>query len=120
MIQHLLKGYELYKIAKYLGVPEEIIQAKPDDGLGVGNGDEDQLGASYPVIDRVMINLIQSGFQPDGDQSQLNRLPTIAGIHPELVRKIAQRCLNGAYKRKGTVVLSRKDLGLPDFEEIEL
>jgi len=119
VIQNILKGLELYDIAKYLGVPEGVLMAKPDDGLGISGGDEDQLGASYTVLDEIMINLIQKGFDIDGSLNQLNSLPDI-GHDKSQVKKIAERCLTGSYKRKGTVVLSRKYLGLPEIDEISL
>lgn len=112
MIQKLLKGTELYDLAKYLEVPESVLRAKPDDGLGIAGGDADQLGAEYIVIDDIMVSLINKGFDPDGDRAQLENLPVLTGYDPELVRQLATRALNGAYKRKGTVILEREDLGL--------
>ena len=121
IIQNVMKGWELIDIAIYLGVPQEIIDDIPDDGNDVAEGgDEAQLGASYPVLDYVMISLIQKGFDPDGGRGQLEHLPVIEGVDHEVVYKLAKRCINGAYKRKGTVVLSREELGLPSIEEIRL
>lgn len=53
-IADLLKT-EVYEIANYLGVNEEIIQAAPTDGLwGDNRTDEDQIGASYPELEWAM------------------------------------------------------------------
>jgi len=53
-IADLLKS-EVYEIAKYLGVNEEIIVAAPTDGLwGDDRTDEDQIGASYPELEWAM------------------------------------------------------------------
>ncbi|WP_299535265.1 NAD(+) synthase [Ulvibacterium sp.] len=53
-IADLLKT-EVYEIADYLGVNEEIIQAAPTDGLwGDNRTDEDQIGASYPELEWAM------------------------------------------------------------------
>jgi len=120
MIQQLLKGLELSELAIYLGVPEEIVAAKPDDGLAIAGGDEDQLGAAYPVIDQIMIKLVQSGFDPDGEMDQLDSLPQISGFDQDLVHGLARRALIGSYKRKGTVILSRTYLGLPEVDELNL
>ena len=49
IIQKVLKGLELYDIARYLDVPQEIIDAKPDDGLGIAGGDEDR-GRARPDL----------------------------------------------------------------------
>jgi nicotinate (nicotinamide) nucleotide adenylyltransferase len=113
-----MKGLELYDIARYLGVPQEIIDAKPDDGLGISGGDEDQLGAAYPILDKTLINLVQKGFDVDGAVGQLDDLPGIDGVPDETVRRLAERVLRGAHKRRGTKNLSRGELGLPDLSSI--
>ncbi len=53
-IADLMKS-EVYDIAKYLGVNEDIIKAAPTDGLwGDDRTDEDQIGASYPELEWAM------------------------------------------------------------------
>lgn len=121
IIQQILKGLELYDIARYLGVPQEIINARPDDGLAIAGGDEDQLGASYPVIDQILISLIQKGFDPDGSRDQLKALPEVPGFDQALVASLARRTVNGAFKREGGgLVLTREFLGLPAIADIDL
>jgi NAD+ synthase len=120
LIQNIMKGKELYDIAKYLGVPGKITSAKPGDGLKVGGTAEDQLGADYPMIDTIMVKLIQSGFDPNGSISQLKNLPQMEGIAPDILAKVATRCLRGTYKRQGTVIISREELGLLSIKDIRL
>ena len=53
-IADLLKT-EVYELAKYLDVNQEIIDAAPTDGLwGDNRTDEDQIGASYPELEWAM------------------------------------------------------------------
>ncbi len=53
-IADLLKS-EVYQIAKFLEINEEIITAAPTDGLwGDDRTDEDQIGASYPELEWAM------------------------------------------------------------------
>lgn len=53
-IADLLKT-EVYEIAKFLGINQEIIDAAPTDGLwGDDRTDEDQIGASYPELEWAM------------------------------------------------------------------
>jgi NAD+ synthase len=53
-IADLMKS-EVYEIAKYLGINQEIIDAAPTDGLwGDNRTDEDQLGASYAELEWAM------------------------------------------------------------------
>lgn len=53
-IADLLKS-EVYELAKYFGINEDIIQAAPTDGLwGDDRTDEDQIGASYDELEWAM------------------------------------------------------------------
>ena len=53
-IADLLKT-EVYEIAKFLEITEEIVTAAPTDGLyGDTRTDEDQIGASYPELEWAM------------------------------------------------------------------
>jgi len=46
---------EVYELAAYLGVNDEILKAAPTDGLwGDDRTDEDQIGASYPELEWAM------------------------------------------------------------------
>jgi NAD+ synthase len=48
---------EVWDIGRDLGLPQEIIDAPPTDGLwDDGRTDEDQLGMSYPELERAMEN----------------------------------------------------------------
>ncbi|MGK0413489.1 MAG: NAD+ synthase [Polaribacter sp.] len=63
-IADLMKS-EVYKIAKYLGVHQEIIEAAPTDGLwGDNRTDEDQIGASYDELEWAM-NMQEQGKKAD-------------------------------------------------------
>lgn len=53
-IADLLKS-EVYELAKYMGINDEIIKAAPTDGLwGDDRTDEDQIGASYDELEWAM------------------------------------------------------------------
>lgn len=49
-IGHLYKT-QVFELARYLNVPEKIIQKKPSAGFWEGQTDEDELGITYEVID---------------------------------------------------------------------
>jgi NAD+ synthase len=56
-IADLMKS-EVYALAEYMGVNQEIIQAAPTDGLwGDDRTDEDQIGASYDELEWAMHHL---------------------------------------------------------------
>jgi len=52
-IRHLYKT-DVYKLAKYIGVPQEIIDAKPTAGLWEGQTDEGEIGMSYEKLDAIL------------------------------------------------------------------
>ena len=53
-IADLLKT-QVYQVAEYLGINDDIIRAAPTDGLwGDDRTDEDQIGASYPELEWAM------------------------------------------------------------------
>jgi len=53
LIQHLYKT-QVYQLAKYLGVPKEIIQQKSSPDLWVGHTAEKELGFSYKEADTIL------------------------------------------------------------------
>ena len=62
---------EVYNLGKRLGINEEILNAKPTDGLWDDNRtDEDQLGVSYDDLEWAM--KYDSGEVSDKQQNILN------------------------------------------------
>lgn len=57
-IQSLNKSWEVPKLAEMAGVPASTVFARPTDGLGISNGDEDQFGFSYLEFDIVLLSLV--------------------------------------------------------------
>jgi NAD+ synthase len=69
-IADLMKS-EVRELAKHLGVPESIVQAKPTDGLfGDDRSDEDQLGASYDELEWAMLELEKGSSVEDFEGRQ--------------------------------------------------
>ena len=52
----MLTKQEVYTLARYLEVPDCIIDKKPSAGLWEGQTDEDELGMTYAQIDAYIIN----------------------------------------------------------------
>lgn len=59
-IQSMLKSWEVPAMARAIGVPERTWRATPTDGLGIDNGDEAQLGASYLEWDLVLLAMFDA------------------------------------------------------------
>jgi NAD+ synthase len=63
-IQHLYKT-QVYDLAKYLNVPEEIINQKPTAGLWQGQTDEGQFGFTYKEADQVLYGYFEKRISTD-------------------------------------------------------
>jgi NAD+ synthetase len=59
-VQTLTKSWEIPWMARAHGVPERTWRAKPTDGLGIGAGDEAQIGASYLQWDITVFAVIDA------------------------------------------------------------
>lgn len=55
-IAGLYKTY-VYELAKYLGVPQQIIDKPPSAGLWKGQTDEEELGITYKDLDKILFAL---------------------------------------------------------------
>lgn len=79
-IADLMKS-EVYELAAFLGVNEDIIQAAPTDGLwGDDRTDEDQIGASYDELEWAMAQ-IELGYREDDFE---NRQKEVLQIYNKL------------------------------------
>ncbi len=110
MLQNIYKGLELYDIARYLKIPESIIDATPDDGLGITEGgDESQIGVDYRTLDILMVK-----YMNEGKKSML-KYATNRNISTAKIDSILKRHQDTAYKRIGPINLKREELGLPEL-----
>jgi nicotinamide-nucleotide amidase len=97
-IQSLNKSWEVPKLAELYGVPVETVEAKPTDGLGISDGDEDQFGFSYLEFDIVLLTLCQIAM-PQDRQAILDYLnPATEDI--DKVSKILNRIKSSSFKRQ--------------------
>lgn len=65
-VQSLVKSWEVPWMARAYGVPERTWRAKPTDGLGIGGGDEAQIGVSYLEWDVMVFALLETLSQHPG------------------------------------------------------
>src|SRR5690606_6953193 len=61
---------EVKELAKFLAVPEEVIEKKPSADLWVGQTDEQELGTTYEMID----NYLDGIAIPEKDREIIERL----------------------------------------------
>jgi NAD+ synthase len=57
---------QVFEMAKYLGVPKEIIEKAPSANLWEGQSDEGEFGFSYADADRVLYHHFEEGLPQEG------------------------------------------------------
>ena len=67
---------EVWAMGREFGLPQEIIDAPPTDGLWAdGRNDEDQIGMSYPELERMMaVNFLKSAGVIESDMPGSTKL----------------------------------------------
>jgi len=87
---------QLYQLAEYLGVPEQIRQKTPSADLWIGQTDEGELGFSYAEIDPVLELMFEE---------RLPRAKLIAaGFAADLVDRVAELHRRSQFKRRMPLV----------------
>ncbi|MGB9986597.1 NAD+ synthase [Salarchaeum japonicum] len=84
---------DLYEFAEYLGLPETFIEKQPTAELWEGQTDEDELGASYEVIDAVLRRYL------DRDLT-VAEIVADTGIDRDLVERFVSRHESTEHKRR--------------------
>lgn len=87
---------QLYQLAAYLGVPEEILKKTPTGDLWVGQTDEGELGFRYADVDRLLVLLVDRRY----------RRPELiaAGFAAEFVDRVVTLVRRNHYKRRMPVI----------------
>ncbi len=81
---------EVMELSRMVGVPEGIITKPPSAGLWVGQTDEEELGISYVVVDK-MLEMLLDGKNPEYIQD-------ILGVSGEQMDSIIQRISANIHK----------------------
>jgi NAD+ synthase len=80
---------EVWDMGRELGLPQEIIDAPPTDGLwDDGRTDEDQLGMTYPELESAMLMDQDPTFESSADRSQKQRLAQYRKIRNRNLHKM--------------------------------
>ena len=102
-IQSLNKSWEVPKLAEMCGVPDSTVFARPTDGLGISNGDEDQFGFSYLEFDIVLLSLVSAvtrhNFQEMSQLFSTLEIDTSDQETVDRVTKILNRIKSSTFKR---------------------
>jgi NAD+ synthase len=87
---------QLYQLAAFLGVPEEIRNKPPTGDLWVGQTDEGELGFTYADVDRLLVLLV--------DRRWRRAEVLAAGFPAEFVDRVAMLVRRNHYKRRMPVI----------------
>ena len=91
--------FQVYKLAKYLGIPKYIIQKAPSAGLWLGQTDEGEFGFTYKEADEVLFLITEKGYT----QKQL-----LAKGHPQSLLKRLQWWIDkGSFKARLPKVIAK-------------
>ena len=89
-IADLMKS-EVYEVARYLGINQEIIDAAPTDGLwGDSRTDEDQIGASYDELEWAMLRAEESKSANDFEGREKHVMEIFTSRHRANKHKMEQ------------------------------
>jgi NAD+ synthase len=76
-IGDLLKS-EVRQMARYLGIPEDIITKPPSAGLWKGQTDEEEMGISYEELDTLLWNM-DLGKGPTSSSDRMEKINSMIG-----------------------------------------
>jgi len=87
---------QMYRLAEYLGVPEQIINKPPTGDLWVGQTDEGELGFTYAEADRLLVLMVDCRWR----RGELVEF----GFDPQFVDRVAEMIRRNHYKRRMPVI----------------
>ena len=79
-------------MARYLKVPEALIEKKPSADLWEGQTDEQEMGLTYREADQVLYRLLEEHKNVEQVLAE--------GFDKDLVNNIVKRMLRSEYKRR--------------------
>jgi len=88
---------QVFQLARHLNIPQRIISKAPSAGLWLGQTDEEELGMSYSLLDRILYELIDKRKTAD-ETAQL------LGVESRQVQKISEQVMRAQHKRRAPLV----------------
>ncbi len=87
---------QVYALAGHLGLPEEVLAKAPSADLWEGQSDEEELGFSYALVDRLLFHMVDERRGRD----ELLRL----GFDGGFVDQVARRVRDSQFKRRPPLI----------------
>jgi NAD+ synthase len=92
---------QVWQLAEWIGVPEEVIGKAPSADLWVGQTDEGELGFGYREVDQLLYYLVDKRFSPEECVE--------AGFPEEFVRRVVKIVQGSQFKRRLPVIAKLSD-----------
>ncbi len=87
---------QVYALAGHLGLPEEVLAKPPSADLWEGQSDEEELGFSYALVDRLLFHMVDERRGRD----ELLRL----GFEGGFADQVARRVRDSQFKRRPPLI----------------
>ena len=87
---------QVYALAGHLGLPEEVLAKAPSADLWEGQSDEEELGFSYALVDRLLFHMVDERRGRD----ELLRL----GFEGGFADQVARRVRDSQFKRRPPLI----------------
>ncbi len=87
---------QIWQLAHYLNIPEEIINKPPSADLWVGQTDEEELGYSYQELDKLLYYLVDLRYSDE--------MLTELGYSEKTIKDITRRIQKNQFKRKPPII----------------
>jgi NAD+ synthase len=88
---------QVFQLARYLGIPDRIILKAPSAGLWLGQTDEEELGISYDLLDRILLELVDK-------EEPVKETANLLDVEPQRVQEILDQVLCAKHKRHTPLV----------------
>jgi len=91
---------QIKELAKYLGIPQKIINKAPTAGMWVGQTDEGELGFTYDEADQILYQYVDL----KKNKSEIIK----SGFDKEVVEKVIKRMKDNKFKHETPYILNSK------------
>jgi len=88
---------QVWELARYLGLPQEVIEKTPTADLWQGQTDEGELGITYAEADRILVRLCDMGMSVEEVVAE--------GFRRDMVEHVAELMRKTSFKRRGARLL---------------
>jgi NAD+ synthase len=88
---------QVFQLARHVNIPDRIISKAPSAGLWLGQTDEEELGISYPLLDRILYELIEK-------RKTAEETAQLVGVESRRVQEISEQVLNAKHKRRTPLI----------------